>query len=159
MNNFSLYTFRLYHYLLTARDALEYSIQREHSLDVYNKRKQILTENLSEGTPLGDFLNNNGENGEKIREKINDYINDLYSSNSTILVPSGDTVRVDRAQLVTLFDMVVGISETLRDIVYQYISYGTKNKEIDPILTQVVHQDEKMYRIVLSMLVMRSFEQ
>ena len=122
MNNFSLYTFRLNHYLLTARDALEYSIQREHSLDVYNKRKQILTENLSEGTPLGDFLNNNGENGEKIREKINAYINDLYSSNSTILVPSGDTVRVDRAQLVTLFDMVVGISETLRDIVYQYIS-------------------------------------
>lgn len=159
MNNFSLYTFRLYHYLLTARDALEYSIQRDHTIEVYNNRKKILTENLLEGTPFGDFLNNNGDNGTKIREKINGYINDLYSSNSTILVPSGNVIRVDRAQLVTLFDMVVGISETLRDIVFQYVSYGTNNKEIESILVQVISQDEKMYRIVLTMLVMRVFEE
>lgn len=159
MNNFSLYTFRLYHYLLTARDALEYSIQREHKVEVYNNRKKILTENLLEGTPFGDFLTNNGENGEKIKEKITAFINDLYSPNSTILVPSNEVVRVDRAQIITLYDMVVGISETLRDIVFQYIAFGMNNKEIEPIIVQLVNQDEKMYRIVLTMLVMRTFEE
>lgn len=159
MNNFSLYTFRLYHYLLTARDALEYSIQREHKVEVYNNRKKILTENLLEGTPFGDFLTKNGENGGKIKEKITTFIDDLYSPNSTILVPSGDFVRVDRAQIITLFDMVVGISETLRDIVFQYIAFGLNNKEVEPILLQLVNQDEKMYRIVLTMLVMHNFEE
>ena len=79
MNNFSLYTFRLYHYLLTIRDTLEYSIKRDHSIEVYNNRKKILEDNLNEGTPFGDFLKNNGEAGDKIREKINQFLTELYS--------------------------------------------------------------------------------
>ena len=159
MNNFSLYTFRLYHYLLTLRDTLEYSIKREHKAEVYENRKKILTENLEEGTPFGDFLKNNGESGEKIKEKIKTFLEDLYSPNSTILMPSGETVRVDVGQIVTLFDMTVGLTETLRDIVYQYIAYGQQNKEIDPMIVGLVSDDERMYRIILNMLVMRSFEE
>ena len=163
MNNFSLYTFRLYHYLLTVRDTLEYTIKREHKVEVYESRKKILTENLNEGTPFGDFLKNNGETGDKIKEKINSFIKELYSEESTILMPSGETVRVDVAQLVTLFDMTVGIAETLRDIVYQYVNFGLKNEDvnqrIDQLLVQLVGEDERMYRVVLSMLVMRSFEE
>ena len=163
MNNFSLYTFRLYHYLLTVRDTLEYTIKRDHKVDLYNNRKKILTENLQEGTPFGDFLKNNGETGEKIKEKINEFINNLYSEESTILMPSGENVRVDVAQTVSIFDMTVGIAETLRDIVYQYVNHGIKNEDanqrIDPLMMQVVSDDERMYRIILSMLVMRSFEE
>ena len=159
MNNFSLYTFRLYHYLLTLRDTMEYTIKRDHKVEVYENRKKILTENLEEGTPFGDFLKNNGEAGDKIREKVQEFIKNLYSEESTILVPSGDLVRVDVGQTVTLFDMTVGLTETLRDIVYQYIAYGQGNKEIDPMIVGLVSDDERMYRIVLSMLVMRSFEE
>ena len=159
MNNFSLYTFRLYHYLLTLRDTMEYTIKRDHKVEIYESRKKILTENLEEGTPFGDFLKNNGEAGDKIREKVQQFLENLYSDQSTILVPSGDLVRVDVAQTVTLFDMVVGLTETLRDIVYQYIAYGQNNKEIDPMIVGLVSDDERMYRIVLSMLVMRSFQE
>ena len=78
-------------------------------------------------------------------------------------MPSGELVRVDVAQTVTLFDMTVGIAETLRDIVFQYINYGMKNEDvnqrIDPLMMQVVSEDERMYRVILSMLVMRAFEE
>ena len=161
MNNFSLYTFRLYHYLLTIRDTLEYTIKRDHSIEVYNSRKSILTTNLEEGQPFGDFLKNNGETGDKIREKVQEFIKQLYSDESTILMPSGDKVRVDIAQVATLYDMTVGLTETLRDIVYQYLKFGLENKEapIDPLMLQLVDADEKMYRVVLCMLIMRSFEE
>ena len=163
MNNFSLYTFRLYHYLLTVRDTLEYTIKRDHKTDVYENRKRILIDNLEEGTPFGDFLKNNGETGDKIKEKIKSFIDDLYSENSTILMPSNDLVRVDSAQVVTLYDMTVGITETLRDIVYQYVNHGLRNEDpeqkVDPLLVELVSEDERMYRVVLSMLVMRSFEE
>ena len=159
MNNFSLYTFRLYHYLLTLRDTMEYSIKRDHKVEVYENRKKILTENLEEGTPFGDFLKNNGEAGDKIREKIQQFLENLYSEQSTILVPSGENLRVDVGQMVTLFDMTVGLTETLRDIVYQYIAHGQANNEIDPMIVGLVSDDERMYRIVLSMLVMRNFEE
>ena len=159
MNNFSLYTFRLYHYLLTLRDTMEYAIKRDHKVEIYESRKKILTENLEEGTPFGDFLKNNGEAGDKIREKVQSFLENLYSEQSTILVPSGELVRVDVGQLVALFDMTVGLSETLRDIVYQYIAYGQERKEIDPMIVGLMSDDERMYRIVLSMLVMRSFQE
>ena len=163
MNNFSLYTFRLYHYLLTVRDTLEYTIKRDHKVEIYESRKKILTDNLNDGTPFGDFLKNNGETGDKIREKIKTFIDDLYSENSTILMPTNDLVRVDVGQLVTLFDMTVGIAETLRDIVYQYINHGLHNEDpeqkVDQLLVLLMSEDEKMYRVVLSMLVMRSFEE
>ena len=159
MNNFSLYTFRLYHYLLTIRDTLEYSIKRDHTLEVYENRKKILEDNLKEGTPFGDFLKNNGENGDKIKEKIDSFLSELYSENSTILMPSGDKIRVDYAQMVTLFDMTVGLTETMRDIVFQYLQYGMNNKEIDPLLVKLMDEDERMYRVVLSMLAMRVFEE
>ena len=159
MNNFSLYTFRLYHYLLTLRDTMEYSIKRDHKVEVYENRKKILTENLEEGTPFGDFLKNNGEAGDKIKEKVQQFLENLYSEQSTILVPSGELVRVDVGQMVTLFDMTVGLTETLRDIVYQYIAFGQNNKEIDPMIVGLVGDDERMYRIVLAMLVMRLFEE
>ena len=159
MNNFSLYTFRLYHYLLTLRDTMEYTIKRDHKVEIYESRKKILTENLEEGTPFGDFLKNNGEAGDKIREKIQQFLENVYSEQSTILVPSGELVRVDIGQLVTLFDMTVGLTETLRDIVYQYIAYGQERKEIDPAIVSLMSDDERMYRIVLSMLVMRCFQE
>ena len=159
MNNFSLYTFRLYHYLLTLRDTLEYAIKREHKIELYENRKKVLTENLQEHTPFGDFLKNNGEAGDKIREKIQQFLDEMYSENSTILMPAGETVRVDTAQIVTLYDMIVGLSETLRDIVNQYINHGLSTKEIDPMMVKLVEDDERMYRVVLTMLVMRTFEE
>ena len=159
MNNFSLYTFRLYHYLLTIRDTLEYTIKREHKIEIYENRKRILIDNLQEGTPFGDFLKNNGETGDKIREKVQSFIDELYSEKSTILMPSDQDVRVDTAQVVTLYDMTVGLTETLRDIVFQYVAHGLSIKEIDPMMVDLVNDDERMYRIILSMLVMRSFQE
>ena len=153
----------MYHYLLTVRDTLEYTIKREHKVEVYENRKRILIDNLNEGTPFGDFLKNNGEAGDKIKEKIQSFIDELYSENSTILMPSGDIVRVDTAQLVTLYDMTVGIVETLRDIVFQYVNHGLASQDetqkIDQMVVALVGLDENMYRIVLSMLVMRTFEE
>ena len=159
MNNFSLYTFRLYHYLLTIRDTLEYTIKRDHKVEIYENRKRILVDNLQEGTHFGDFLENNGETGDKIREKVQSFIDELYSEKSTILMPSGQDVRVDTAQVVTLYDMTVGLTETLRDIVFQYVAHGLSIKEIDPMMVDLVNDDERMYRIILSMLVMRSFQE
>jgi hypothetical protein len=92
-------------------------------------------------------------------EKINTFIDDLYSENSTILIPSGQQVRVDVAQIVTLFDMTVGVTETLRDIVFRYVAHGLNTKDIDPMMVDLVNDDERMYRVILSMLVMRSFQE
>ena len=49
---------------------MEYAIERDHSLQIYEQRKMVLTKGLEDGSALGNFIKNNGEQGEKLKAKI-----------------------------------------------------------------------------------------
>ena len=80
MNRFNQYIFNLYHYLLNLRDTMEYTIKREHKVALYNQRKEVLTNGLTgSNTAMGSFIENNGENGEKLKQRIQEYITKLLT--------------------------------------------------------------------------------
>ena len=159
MNRFNQYIFNLYHYLLNLRDTMEYTIKREHKVALYNQRKEVLTNGLTaSNTAMGSFIENNGENGEKLKARIQEFLDEVYSENSTILVPAGETVRVDDGQHVKLFDYVVNLGETLRDVLYGYVGLGEKNKDLDPLIKNLIAADEKLYRTVVTMLILNDFK-
>ena len=68
MTNINRYILELYNYMLNLRDTLEYSIEKEHSINVYNGRKAILTDGLGEGFAMGNFLKNNGEKARNLKK-------------------------------------------------------------------------------------------
>ena len=70
LNNTNQYIFNIYHYLLNLRDTMEYAIEREHQKNLYEQRGEILRKGLEHGSALGNFLENNKEQGEKIKEKM-----------------------------------------------------------------------------------------
>lgn len=158
MNNTNRYIANLYLLLLNVRDTLEFLIPREHPLNVYNARKLTLEESLKENSAFRNFLNNNGEKGKEIEEKMKNFIETVYGAESTILMPSTDTVRVDHAQHVQVYDFVVGINETLRDIILSYVNYARKNNEQEDVILKLIPADEALYRAVLAKLVMGDLE-
>lgn len=158
MNNTNRYIANLYLLLLNVRDTLEFLIPREHPLNVYNARKLTLEESLKENSAFRNFLNNNGEKGKEIEEKMKNFIDTVYGAESTILMPSTDTVRVDHSQHVQVYDFVVGINETLRDIILSYINYARKNNEQEDVILKLIPADEALYRAVLAKLVMGDLE-
>ena len=111
MNQTSHYIFNLYHYLLNLRDTMEYTIDREHNQQLYDQRKKVLSEGLNENAPLGNFLKNNPENGEKLAQQLREFIDEVYGDDSTILKLSEGKVRVDHGQHIKLFDMVAGLQD------------------------------------------------
>lgn len=158
MNNTNRYIANLYLLLLNVRDTLEFLIPREHPLNVYNARKLTLEESLKENSAFRNFLNNNGEKGKEIEEKMKNFIDTVYGAESTILMPSTDTVRVDHSQHIQVYDFVVGINETLRDIILSYINYARKNNEQEDVILKLIPADEALYRAVLAKLVMGDLE-
>ena len=159
MNKFNQYVFDLYHYLLNLRDTMEYTIKREHKKAMYDQRKTVLTNGLSSsGSAFGNFIETNGENGEKLKAKIQEFLDDVYSDTSTVLMVSGDSVRVDDGQHVKIFDYVVNLGETLRDVLYGYIGLGRRNKDLDPAIEALVDADERLYRTVITMLILNDFK-
>lgn len=158
MNQTSHYIFNLYHYLLNLRDTLEYTIDREHNQQLYDQRKKVLTEGLNENAPLGNFLKNNPEQGEKLTQQLKEFVDEVYGDDSTILRLSEGKVRVDHGQHIKLFEMVAGLQEQIRDIIYGYLGFAAQNNDTESVITDLVAADDKLFRPVYVMLAMREFE-
>ncbi len=159
LNNTNQYIFNIYHYLLNLRDTVEYTIDREHDRNIYDQRLNVLTKGLEQGSALGNFLDNNKEQGDKIREKIKEFLDDVYGQESTILKLTEDgKLRVDHTQHLKLFDQVVGLQESVRDILYGYMNYARSKNESDEDMIKLVTLDERMTRSIFAMLIMRDFE-
>lgn len=158
MNQTSQYIFNIYHYLLNLRDTLEFTIDREHNVNLYNQRKTVLIEGKKSGSAFGNFLDNNKEQAEKLVEKLDEFIEDFYSDNSTVLTVTGDKVRVDHTQNIKLFEETIQLSESVRDILFGYLNYAKGRNELDEEIEQLVVRDERLYRSIVNMLVMGEFE-
>lgn len=158
MNQTSHYIFNLYHYLLNLRDTLEYTIDREHQEALYTQRKNVLTNGIKEDAPLGNFLKNNPEQGEKLTNQIKEFVEEVYGDDSSILKVTEGKVRVDHTQHIKIFDMVAGLQENIRDIVYGYLGFANQNNDKEAIISDLVDADDKLFRPVFVMLAMRELE-
>lgn len=158
MNQTSQYIFNLYHYLLTLRDTLEYTIDRPHDANMYLQRKAILTRGIQEGSALGNFLNSNKENGEKVKEKLTEFIEDIYGESSNVLTARDNEVRVDHTQHIRIFDGVVGLTETVRDIIYGYINHAKSQNLLEDEILKLLILDDVFYRTLSTSLILKEFE-
>ena len=159
LNGTNQYIFNIYHYMLNLRDTMEYTIDREHAKELYEQRKTVLTKGIEQGSALGNFFENNKEQGDKIKEKINEFLNDIYADDSTVLKLSEDgKLRVDHTQHVKIFEQVIGLQESIRDILYGYMNFARSKNESNEDMVNLVTLDERLTRVVIAMLVMREFE-
>ena len=159
LNGTNQYIFNIYHYLLNLRDTVEYTIEREHDRKIYDQRLSVLQKGLETGSALGNFLENNKEQGDKIKEKINQFLSDVYGPESTILKLTEDgKLRVDHTQHIVIYDQVVGLQESVRDILYGYMNFARSKNESDDDMIKLVALDERMTRVIFAMLIMRDFE-
>lgn len=158
MNQTSQYIFNLYHYLLNLRDSLEYVIERPHDSNVFLQRKTVLTKGVNEGTALGNFLASNKENGEKLKAKLDEYVEDIYGDESNVLSVHDKEVRVDHTQHIKIFDGVVGLTESVRDIIWGYINHAKSSGELEDDVLKLMVLDDVFYRTLVTSLILRDFE-
>ncbi|MCF0116804.1 MAG: hypothetical protein HUJ61_01990 [Bacilli bacterium] len=151
MNRTNHAIFLIFHYSIMVRDTLEYTLEKPenaapYSVENYKARKQVLTGMLNNPSPLTEFLNQNGETGEKIRTQLNDFIEDVYGDDSTILKVGQEGLRVDKAQSIKIFNYVVGLYETLSDVVNGYLNYAREQKQDEKDFENIVAFNNRFYR-------------
>ena len=153
------YIFNIYHYLLNLRDTVEYTIDREHTKAIYDSRKNVLVTGITPTSALGNFFENNKEQGEKIKARLDEVIKDFYSEDNTVIKVTEDgKIRVDHTQHIKIFDEIVGIQESVRDILFGYINYARQQNNANEDMEKLVATDERLTRSIFAMLIMREFE-
>lgn len=160
LNDTSLRILDLTNVLKTLRETMEYALPRDHEIAVYNQRKQILSSLKDENSFIGRFIKENEEKLKEFKERYNEFLDDIYSENSTVLM-IGETdkfVRVDHTQHIKIFDYVVYLSETIRDIMFSHVAYARNNKQEEALTSEVVVLDEHFDRVLKTFLLLQEYQ-
>ncbi|MCH3976430.1 MAG: hypothetical protein LKF69_03720 [Bacilli bacterium] len=148
MNNVNSYILGIYQVALIVRDSLEYTVRnRAHEVKAYEERKKGLDILLAEGAPLPQFVKANGEKSGKVLENLHNFQESIYSDKSTIVKVAAEGIRVDDNQHLTVYEQIVGIYQTLIDILQGYIGYTKKENLYDERVDKLVYLDEKFFRV------------
>ena len=152
MNNISLYILNIYHYSLMIRDTLEYAMDKpSYNYQSYLMKKDLIIRGLEPNTPFGSFLEKNNTDekhiGDEIKSKIKTFYDDVYGEDSTIIKVSPEhELRVDKAQHIAIYNYVIGIYETMLDILNSYIRVAKQNNQLEPEIDKLIHTNEAFYR-------------
>ena len=159
MKNINQYNFDIIHVATHLRDTLEYVLPREHDAKVFDQRRDVLTKGLSPETPLGKFLDANKDKFEEMMKLYNELLDDVYGDNSTIITKTNDgKIRVDHSQHLRIYELVVGIMEPLRDVIYFHLNLARRQNEQEAILEDLMPIDDRYYRSFAFLLMMQDFQ-
>ena len=150
MNQTTRFVMGIYQVSLMIRDALEYIQDKEtFDLNVYKQRKQFIEHGLIESAPLSRFLSQNGDVGKNIRNNLNDFVDAVYGDESTIVSIDGEKVVSDKGQKLKMLDFIVGLHETLQDVMKGFINQSKNDNTYEEELDTFLKYDEKFFRSLL----------
>lgn len=159
MKNINQYNFDIIHVATHLRDTLEYVLPREHDAKVYDQRKAVLQKGIEPETPLGRFLEANKDKFEETIAKYHDLLDEVYGTDSTILVRTADDkIRVDHSQHIRIYELVTGIMEPLRDVIYFHLNLARRQNDNEAVIEDLMKVDDAYYRLYAYLLIMQDFQ-
>lgn len=162
MNNYTAAIASFIRFDVVTFNTLEYAMKKDkYDIEAYKARKEIITNELTQNTPLKNCLDNSGEAGKNLTDKINELLKMIYSPESTIVRLSQDEseLRVDYSQAITIFELVLPIHEELRKIVQAHMAAARKDEKMDePSFDGVIEAEEYFYRGLVNMLMLEEFD-
>ena len=156
MNNYTGAIASFIRFNVVLFNTLEYVMKKDnYDLNAFNARKEIISTEISKNTPLKSCLDNSGEAGTKLLEKIKDLLDTIYGDDSTIVRKSADgkELRVDAAQHIAVFEAVLPIHEEVRSIISAHLVQANKQNMMDePTFIDVINKEELFYHGLANML-------
>ncbi len=158
MNNTSQCIFDISHVIRTVRDSLELVLPNQIKVEVFEQRKTVLKTVLDPKSFLGKFLNDNAEKLTDFRKKYEEFVEEVYGDSSTICTKADGLVRVDHAQNIKIFDYVVHLNETIRDILFSHVAFARNNNQTEEKVMRLVEADERFDRILKDFLLIQEYQ-
>ena len=162
MNNYTAAIASFIRFDVVVFNTLEYAMKKDtYDVNAYKARKEIITTEITQNTPLKNCCEHSGEAGENLLKKINELLDVIYSENSTIVKVSQDgaELRVDYSQAITIFETVLPIHEEIRKIIAAHVSAAAKAEQYDePTFPDVIVKEEFFYRGLVNMLMLEELD-
>lgn len=162
MNNYTAAIASFVRFDVVTFNTLEYAMKKDkYEIEAYKARKEIIETEITQNTPLKNCLENSGEAGTKLLEKIKELLKLVYSNESTIVKVSqdGSELRVDYSQAIAVFEAVLPIHEEIRKIIAAHVAAAQRDGKYDePTYPDVLEKEEYFYRGLTNMLMLEEFD-
>ena len=162
MNNYTAAIASFIRFDVVVFNTLEYAMKKDtYDVNAYKGRKEIITTEITQNTPLKNCCEHSEEAGKNLLAKINELLDTIYSENSTIVKVSqdGQELRVDYSQAIAIFEAVLPIHEEIRKIIAAHVAAANKANQFDePSLMDVLNKEEYFYRGLVNMLMLEEFD-
>lgn len=162
MNNYTAAIASFIRFDVVVFNTLEYAMKKDkYDVEAYKARKEIITNEITQNTPLKNCLENSGDAGKNLLTKINELISTIYSDESIICRVSqdGSELRVDFSQAIAVFEAVLPIHEEMRKIVEAHLVAARKAEKMDEdSFMEVIAKEEYFYRGLVNMLMLDQFD-
>ena len=132
-----------------------------YDVNAYKARKEIITTEITQNTPLKNCCEHSDEAGKNLLAKINELLDTVYSENSTIvrITQDGNELRVDYSQAIAVFEAVMPIHEEVRKIIAAHVAAARKEEKFDePTFPEVIDKEEYFYRGLVNMLMLEELD-
>ena len=162
MNNYTAAIASFIRFDVVVFNTLEYAMKKDsYDVNAFKARKEIISTEITQNTPLKNCCEHSGEAGENLLKKINELLDVIYSENSTIVKVSqdGQELRVDYSQAITIFETVMPIHEEIRKIIGAHLQAASKEDKMDePTFIDVINKEEYFYRGLINMLMLEELD-
>ena len=146
--NIDLFITDIYYLSVNLRDTLIYTLDKyDDSIEHFVARRQRLQSALKPNSPLSHFIRENKESGDRIKTLLENFIDEVYGDDSTILRQVDGKIIPDKAQFGKVFEFIVGIHETITDICRGYIKHSDESGiAINKNLRELMRLGDEFYR-------------
>ena len=162
MNNYTAAIASFIRFDVVVFNTLEYAMKKDaYDVNAYKARKEIITTEITQNTPLKNCCEHSEEAGKNLLAKINELLDTVYSENSTIvrITQDGNELRVDYSQAIAVFEAVMPIHEEVRKIIAAHVAAARKEEKFDePTFPEVIDKEEYFYRGLVNMLMLEELD-
>ena len=152
MNQETRYVLGIYQLGVLIRDSYEYGIPKEnYDLKVYEQRKAGIKHCVEANSPFMHFLSQQEKIGDEIKKNVTDFIELVYGDESRVAHVEDGKLIIDPAFSAQVFDYIVGLHETLNDIVKGYVAQSKEKHNLDEKLEVLMEKDNLFYRSISSL--------
>ena len=162
MNNYTAAIASFIRFDVVVFNTLEYAMKKDkYDVNAYKARKEIITSEITQNTPLKNCCEHSEEAGKNLLAKINELLSTVYSDESTIVKVSqdGQELRVDYSQAIAVFEAVMPIHEEIRKIIGAHVAAAQREEKYDePTFPEVLAKEEYFYRGLVNMLMLEELD-
>ncbi len=158
MNNTSQCIFDISHVLRTVRDTMELALPNQIKVEIFEQRRNVLRTVLDPKSFLGKFLEDNKDKLTEFKKKYEEFVEEIYGETSSICTKADGLIRVDHAQNIKIFDYVIHVSETIRDIMFSHVAFARNKQQLEEKILHHVEADERFDRIIKDFLLIQEYQ-